>query len=156
MFIVANWGWPQWVYAIFTILGLWVSLVNSGKYVKRPSGAGACFSVFLVFFIYAAGGFFDEIHWPQITYIVLFIISTAIRLSDDSLYREESFIGTLTGEAVRIFLLANGGFFRWPHKQQLNAHFRPTRRVGFLYSIFGQNMSVIDLFDYLWYNYIVH
>ncbi len=112
MFIVANWGWPQWVYVFFTVLGLGVSLANSGKYVKRPSGASACFSAFLVFFIYAAGGFFDEIHWPQIAYIVLFIIGIAIRLSDDSLYREESFTGTLIGEAIRIFLLANGGFFR--------------------------------------------
>ena len=112
MFIVANWGWPQWVYVILTILGLWASLVNSGRYVKRPSGAGAFFSIFLVFFIYAAGGFFDEMHWPQITYIVLFIIRMAIWLSNDSLYRKESFIETLTAEVIRIFLLANGGFFR--------------------------------------------
>ena len=112
MFIVANWGWPQWVYVIFTILGLWVSLANSGKYVKRPSGAGACFSIFISFFIYAAGGFFDEIHWPQITYFVLLIIYIVIRLSDDSLYREVNFIETLTAEAIRVILLANGGFFR--------------------------------------------
>lgn len=112
MFIVANWGWPQWVYIIFTILGLWASLANSGKRVKRPSGAGVCFSIFITFSIYAAGGFFDEIHWPQIAYFVLFIIRIAIQLSDDSLYQEENFIGTLTGEAIRVFLLVSGGFFR--------------------------------------------
>lgn len=112
MFIVANWGWPQWVYVIFTILGLWASLIYSGKYVRRPSGAGAFFSIFFTIFIYAAGGFLDEIHWPQIAYAVLFIIGLAVWLSDDSLYRKKSFIKELFVEAVRVILLANGGFFR--------------------------------------------
>ena len=112
MFVTANWGWPQWAFIIIALIGLGAALANSGKYVETSSVGTMIISTILEIVIFIAGGFFDEMHWPQVTIIILFIISLAIKLADDSRYRKESFLATLIADAIVIFILASGGFFR--------------------------------------------
>lgn len=111
-FVIANWEWPQWTYIILTAIELGVALANSGKYVKKSSVGMMAFSAFIWCFTLTAGGFFDQIGWPQVVYIVLFIIGLTVELTDDKEYSRESFFITLIADAIEVFIIASGGFFR--------------------------------------------
>ena len=111
-FVVANWGWPQWLYISIVLIGIGISLANDGKLVKKASAGVTAFSTFVLFFILRAGGFFDEIHWPQVVYVILYFIGTIEKLTDEEGYTVENFRITLIADAVDVALLAAGGFFR--------------------------------------------
>lgn len=111
-FVVANWGWPQWLYVSIVLIGIGISLANHGKCIKKASAGVTAFSGFVLFLILTAGGFFDEIHWPQIVYIILYLVGLIAKLADEEDYTVENFRITLIAEAIVIALLAAGGFFR--------------------------------------------
>ncbi len=111
-FVVANWGWPQWLYISIILIGIGISLANDGKCIKKTSAGVTAFSMFVLFFILGAGGFFDEIHWPQIVHIILCIMGLISKLADEEGYTVEDFRITLISEAIVVALLAAGGFFR--------------------------------------------
>lgn len=111
-FVIASWEWPQWIYIILTAIELGVALANSGKYIKKSSVGMTAFSAFIWFFTLSAGGFFDQIGWPQFVYFVLYIIGLAVELTDKKEYSRKSFFATLIAVAIEVFIIASGGFFR--------------------------------------------
>ena len=111
MFVPANWGWPQWIYIVLVAIGLGVALANSGRYTKNSSFGDMVVALIVESILFAAGGFFDEMHWPQVTIIVLWIASLALKLADDEENTTESFMITLIADGIVVFLLAMGGFF---------------------------------------------
>lgn len=111
-FVVANWGWPQWLYISIVLIGIGTSLANDGKRIKKASAEVAAFSTLVLFFILTAGGFFDEIHWPQVVYVILYFISLIANLADGEDYTVENFRITLIADAIVVALFAAGGFFR--------------------------------------------
>lgn len=53
------------------------------------------------------------LHWPQITMLVLMAMSLGMSLVNDGKRRlQDSFLRTLIGNVITIFLLYKGGFFR--------------------------------------------
>ena len=111
-FVVANWGLPQWTYIILVAIGLGTSLANDGKLIKRASAGVTAFSSFILFLILGAGGFFDEIHWPQVVFVILYLVGLVSKLSDGEDYEVESFGIRLIADVVVVALFAAGGFFR--------------------------------------------
>ena len=111
-FVIANWGWQQWLCIILGAIELGMSLANDGKRIEKSSVGATAISLFVWAFILASGGFFDVMHWPQVVYIILFFIGLAVRLSDERDYTTESFLATLIADAIVLFLFAKGGFFR--------------------------------------------
>ena len=111
-FVVANWGWPQWTYIVLVAIGLGTSLANDGKLIEKASAGVTAFSSFILFLILGAGGFFDEIHWPQVVFVILYLVGLRSELSDGGDYAVESFGMTLIADAIVVALFAAGGFFR--------------------------------------------
>ena len=111
MFVVENWGWPQWAFVVIPLLSISISAAQSGKEETHSS-----FGVFLVAKVIQAivlicGGFYQNIGWPQVVWIVILAINIGLAYRLSGQKYQESLLRTLIDSAITMFLLIMGGFF---------------------------------------------
>jgi len=105
-----NWRWPQYVVAVWLLLGLITGIGTHGKKDYYDFSGGLItmiiFSVILVF-----GGFFRTIGWAQVVWLALTVVSLGVSMRSDGESYTKSFGSTVIGLALNAGLLALGGFF---------------------------------------------
>jgi len=111
MFVVENWGWPQWVFIAIILLGIGLSAALSGKEKKHSSFGVALVAKIIQTIILVCGGFYQTISWPQVVWIVLLVIDLGFSYRVSGQKDKESLFATLVSDAVAMFLLIMGGFF---------------------------------------------
>ena len=111
MFVVENWGWPQWVFVVILLLGIGVSAALSGKEKTRGSFGASLVGKIVQTIILVCGGFYQTISWPQVVWIILLVIDLGFAYKVSGQKTRESLFATLVSDAFAIFLLIMGGFF---------------------------------------------
>lgn len=111
MFPVSKWGWPQWIVVIDLLLEIGISAARSGEKKKYDTLRVTVIKKIITIAIFAWGGFFNVISWPQAVYIVLSVIDLGFSYRVGGEKTEESLFVTLLGVALVLFLLTMGGFF---------------------------------------------
>ena len=112
MFMVENWGWPQWVVALFLLGDICLVVVISGRYFDKPKTSWHLEAIYALIYAYIldCGGFFNTIRWPQVVWIIATIIDMIARdRLDDPV--EISFISELITVSFSFFLFYASGFF---------------------------------------------
>ena len=111
MFVMENWGWPQWVIVVLVLLEIGVSAARLGKKVKYDPFGKYVVERIIQTIILACGGFYRIIRWPQVVWIVILTIDIGLNYRVQGEEHEVSLLLTLISEALAIFLLAKAGFF---------------------------------------------
>ena len=110
--IVGNWGWPQWTLVVLALLSLVFGIGKHGEIEHHENSIGIIlFAEAVIVAILAFGGFFHQLKWPQIIWIMIQVISTGILIRNRGYAYFVSFWRDFLGIAVNFVLYAFGGFF---------------------------------------------
>lgn len=112
MVVVSNWGWPQWLIVVLTIIGEIRIFRANGRLAL--CGSFSFYLVDAVIFYYvvpAFGGMYDSIGWPQILFTALFVIDFSINAAYADELRVVQFWPNTLLTCAYLFLLGVGGFF---------------------------------------------
>ena len=110
MFVMGNWGWPQWTVFIFSLVYLALGIGFHGKETTRSATANFI-SIAIAVIILAFGGFFHSFGWPQIVWIALQILSLGLNIRSNGEEYTQSFWSTVIGRAIYLTLYIFAGFF---------------------------------------------
>jgi hypothetical protein len=103
---------PQIFMILIIIISLYYSAKNHGQVVENNFTKFA-FSMILNILILIWGNFFSVIAWPQLTIIIIMILSVCLRINQDNdFYEIENFYHLLFSVLVFIFLLYHGNFWK--------------------------------------------
>ncbi|MBR3319251.1 hypothetical protein IKG06_01960 [Candidatus Saccharibacteria bacterium] len=108
---------PQLFYLAFALFYWGYSLAKDGienTYTVAPAILVAVFLILLFSIgLYAWGGFFRKINWPQIIRIAfwVFALYQVVSKYGQPIKTETSFYGTFLSLVIETFLLYKGGFF---------------------------------------------
>ena len=111
MFVVENWGWPQWAFVVIILLGIGLSAAFSGKEMKRGSFGASLLGKIIQTVILICGGFYQNIGWPQVVVIVLLVINLGLSYQLSGQKYKKSLLATLISDVVVMVLLVVGSFF---------------------------------------------
>ena len=111
MFIVENWGWPQYVFIAILLLGIGHSAARSGEETTYSSFSNSLIGTVLNTVILICGGFYQTISWPQVVWIVLIVIDLGFSYKVSGKKKQISILTTLIDDAIMMYLLIMGGFF---------------------------------------------
>lgn len=111
MFIVENWGWPQWVFIALILYSLGANAAYSGKTYKRGSFGVALVVKIIATAILICGGFYRAVSWPQVVWTVLAVIDLGCSYKMAGQEGRYSLSISLISTVLTMFILTMGGFF---------------------------------------------
>jgi len=111
MFVVQEWGVPQWTYIIMLLLGIGISAARSGKEVVYSAFGVTLTAKIIQNIILVSGGFYRTIGWPQVVWVIVLAIELGNSYRLVGQKTRASLLGSLLGYAIAMFLLVMGGFF---------------------------------------------
>jgi uncharacterized membrane protein len=103
-------GIAQWFFIIFFSCNVGLSLVKDGQ----PTHINLFYSYPILvaqFMVLIYANFFRVIHWPQITTVVLMILSLIMVTVEHGKPTVYKFPGTVFGTGIYAYILFAGGFF---------------------------------------------
>jgi len=105
-----NWRWPQYVVAVWLLLGLITGIGTHGK-KDYYDFSGGLITIIIFSAVLAFGGFFRAIGWAQVIWTILNVLSLGSTMRSDGQPYTKNIGATLFSFIVNAGLLALGGFF---------------------------------------------